>query len=331
MNKGKWPFRAVIGYLNAKDAQGQKTFVVDPERADLVREAFEVYATGLYSKEQVRARVTAKGLRTKAGKPLTAERFDKMLRNPRYAGVLDVKKWSAQTKASFPVIVDAELFKRVQDVLTGRSKSVTPRQRNRSEMPVTEFRAMCHCHRPLTGGPSKGKMGIKYFYYNCQNRSCRNRVRAEKFHEQFVTFLRQQQPDSGYLRLFHKIVLDVWNTKQSDAVALARTFEHQIDELKDRKRKLLEAMVYQQTLTRAEYEELRTPLEAELSAADHNLAQARAAEVDVEKVLGFAEDLLLNVAGVWEKCSLDQKQRLQEVVFPQRIGVRRRSLSNSEN
>jgi hypothetical protein len=32
--------------------------------------------------------------------------------------------------------------------------------------------------------------------------------------------------------------------------------------------------------------------------------------------LSFAEDLLLNIAGVWERFSLDQKQRLQEVLFP---------------
>ena len=33
-------------------------------------------------------------------------------------------------------------------------------------------------------------------------------------------------------------------------------------------------------------------------------------------MLAFAEDLLLNAAGVWERCSLDHKQRLQRVLLP---------------
>jgi hypothetical protein len=40
------------------------------------------------------------------------------------------------------------------------------------------------------------------------------------------------------------------------------------------------------------------------------------AEVSVEKGLEFSEELLLNVANVWERCSLDQKQRLQGFSFP---------------
>ena len=44
--------------------------------------------------------------------------------------------------------------------------------------------------------------------------------------------------------------------------------------------------------------------------------EAQATEVRVEKVVEFAEDLLLNVAGAWERCSLDQKQRLQQLLFP---------------
>ena len=61
---------------------------------------------------------------------------------------------------------------------------------------------------------------------------------------------------------------------------------------------------------------MRAPLDEELTTAEANLMQAQASELSVEAVLAFAEELLLNVAGVWERCSLDQKQRLQQVLFP---------------
>jgi hypothetical protein len=95
--------------------------------------------------------------------------------------------------------------------------------------------------------------------------------------------------------------------------------EGQLDELKERKRNLREAMVYQQILTLAEFSEIRIPLERVLAEAEDNLSQATLAETEIDAVLDFAEDLLLNGAGVWERCSLDQKQRLQQVLFPQGV------------
>jgi hypothetical protein len=165
------------------------------------------------------------------------------------------------------------------------------------------------------------EMGVKYLYYHCQHKSCPSpvSVRADILHREFVNFIRQQQPDSDYLRLFHKVVTDVWNAKQADAAALARALERRVDDLKERKRKLREAMVYHQTINRAEFDEMRAPVERELSAAESTFSPARLAETEIDAVLEFAEDLLLNAAGVWERCSLDQKQRLQQVLFPDRV------------
>ncbi len=46
---GRWVFLAPIGYLNAPRAMG-KSLMPDPERAPLVRRAFEEYATGRFTR-----------------------------------------------------------------------------------------------------------------------------------------------------------------------------------------------------------------------------------------------------------------------------------------
>jgi site-specific DNA recombinase len=178
-----------------------------------------------------------------------------------------------------------------------------------------------YCHMPLTASPSTGKMGVKYLYYRCQRKECPSpvNVRADALHHGFMGFMRQQQPDSSYLRLFYKVVTDVWNQKQSDAEALTQALERQLGVLSERKKKLLEAMFYHESLSRADFDEMRVPLEAEIAEVKENLSQARLAETDVDTILAFAEDLLLNAAAVWERCSLDQKQRLQGVLFPQGV------------
>jgi site-specific DNA recombinase len=318
---GRWTFKAPLGYTNKHDIHNNKTLLHDPERAPIVKMAFDLYATGLYTKEQVRRRATTEGLRTLKGKPLGPEAFGRMLRNPRYAGILNVDQWDIKAPGNFTPIVTTDVFTRVQEILVGRRPTVTPHKRNRAEFPLRGFVRCAHCRKPLTGSPSTGKMGVKYLYYHCQQKSCSApvNVRAELLHDRFLEFVRQHQPNSDYLRLFHKVVIDVWDKKQADAVALARKLERKVDEIKARKRKLLEAMVYQQTLTRVEYDEMRIPLEHELAEAENYLCQARLDETEIDAVLDFAEDLLLNAAGVWERCTLDLKQRLQQVLFPHGI------------
>ena len=58
---GRWVFLAPIGYLNAPRAMG-KSLMPDPERAPLVRRAFEEYATGRFTKQQLLKQVKSLGL-----------------------------------------------------------------------------------------------------------------------------------------------------------------------------------------------------------------------------------------------------------------------------
>jgi len=57
---------------------------------------------------------------------------------------------------------------------------------------------------------------------------------------------------------------------------------------------------------------MRAALNEELATAELNLGQARIDEVEVEKVLDFSENLLLDLAGTWLRSSLEQRQRLQQ-------------------
>jgi hypothetical protein len=42
-------------------------------------------------------------------------------------------------------------------------------------------------------------------------------------------------------------------------------------------------------------------------------------EIKVDEVLEFCERVLCNVPMLWKECSIDQQQRLQQVLFPQGV------------
>jgi site-specific DNA recombinase len=148
---GRWVFLAPIGYLNAPRFIG-KSLVHDPERAPLVRCAFEDYATGQYTKEQLLKRARTWDLTNRRGKPLTSQAIGTLLRNQLYAGIVDVPEYGVRAKrGDFEPLISEELFYRVQAILSGRVPSTAPRKRAHPDFPLRGFVRCESCGRGLTG------------------------------------------------------------------------------------------------------------------------------------------------------------------------------------
>ncbi len=85
---------------------------------------------------------------------------------------------------------------------------------------------------------------------------------------------------------------------------------------KERKEQLIEAFVYQGAIDKALFQEQLDKLKEETTQAEIQLNEVRLEELDVEAVLNFSEYVFLNAGRLWFEASLDQKQRLQGVIFP---------------
>lgn len=101
-----------------------KSVIHDPERAALVRRAFEEYATGRFTKEQLLKQVRVCGLTNWRRRRLTSQAIGMLLRNPLYAGIVNVPRYGVRAKRGD---FDALIYG-VQPVLSGRVPSATPQQ-----------------------------------------------------------------------------------------------------------------------------------------------------------------------------------------------------------
>jgi hypothetical protein len=118
---GRWPFLAPLGYLNAPRGIG-KSLVPDSERAPIVWRVFEEYATGRFTKQQVLEQARAWGLTNRRNRPLTSQAIGVLLRNPLYAGIVDVPAYGVRAKrGDFEPLISEELFYRVQSVRCSES------------------------------------------------------------------------------------------------------------------------------------------------------------------------------------------------------------------
>jgi site-specific DNA recombinase len=129
-SRGGTTGRAPIGYLNVRRRElGRdiRSVEIDPDRALLVRMAFECYASGEYSITGITELLDAAGLRT----PMTAKRppaalarsaVHRILGDDYYIGVVTFEGIK-NPDGLHPALIDVETFERVQQVLRGHALS----------------------------------------------------------------------------------------------------------------------------------------------------------------------------------------------------------------
>jgi DNA invertase Pin-like site-specific DNA recombinase len=314
---GRWTFPAPLGYLNAPKWSG-KSLIPDPERAALVKEMFEEFATGRFTKQEVLARVNERGLRTRRGLVLSPQSFGQMLRNTIYIGLIESPDYGVSTRGDFEPLVSEQTFYRAQAVSNERVQVTAPRERNHPDFPLRNFVRCETCGRPLTGSWSKGRNG-HYAYYHCQ-RQCRAvNVSKAKLEGLFVDELALLQPTPGYMRLVKDRVLFVWQQITSEVKDHAAEVERRVKAIQQKLDRLDEAFLYAQTIDLASYERQRDKLREELTLAQIDHQAESIEELDVEGILAFAERVLPRASDLWVQASLNQRQRLQQLFFPEGI------------
>jgi site-specific DNA recombinase len=314
---GRWTFPAPLGYLNAPRRSG-KSLVPDPERAPLVKDMFEEYASGRFTKQEVLARVTERGLRTRRGLAVSPQSFGQMLRCTVYIGRIETPEFGVSTRGDFDPIVSEEIFYRAQAVSEGRVQVTAPRERNHPDFPLRGFLRCETCGRPLTGSWSKGRNEY-YAYYHCQKQCRAVNVSKAKLEGLFVDELALLQPTPGYMRLVKDRILHVWEQRRAEANERATEQECRVKTIQQKLDRLDEAFLYSESIDFTSYGRQRDKLREEMTLAQIDRHTDAVDELDVQGILAFAERVLPSASDLWVQASLDQKQRLQQLFLPEGI------------
>jgi site-specific DNA recombinase len=158
LKQGEWPHKPPVGYKSVKGTSSRVEHVPDEAKGPLIRQAFELFASGDYSLKVLSEEMFARGLATGSGRMYSEENMKRILSRDFYVGRI-VWNGTAYEGKHRPIVPKA-LFHRVQEVLKKRSADTG--EKGRLDFLLRGLAYCAVCHRRLTG-----EIHPRGSYYHC--------------------------------------------------------------------------------------------------------------------------------------------------------------------
>lgn len=264
LKRGEWSWFAPTGYLNDPKS---RNITPDPEKAPIVRQAFELYSTGEYTLDAIKEFLKAQNLRSRTGKIMGKAAVQTMLLNPIYYGVMRAN--NEYHEGSFKPLISKQLFDTCQAVMSDRAK---PRKGVQNNFPFTGWLKCSYCGCAITCQRQKG-----HHYYHCTKKkgSCpaKGYLREEKILEQAKKIVEELiLPDEWADNMLKELDKREKQSKSKNRTAV----QHLRSEKKELKKKLedLLDMRLDGTITNDEYLTKKNKLVSEKVDLDQKIAKA---------------------------------------------------------
>jgi site-specific DNA recombinase len=306
MKEGRWCNHAPYGYKYIRDEGNKPILVRDGYKADLVVEAFELFATGNYDKQTIRKMLVPKGM------TLSRAAFANMFHNKLYAGSIVIKADKTEAEVTIKGVheglVTEEVFDRVQAIASGKIEIHSKPKTAKEELPLRGFLECPSCGGNLTGSASRARNGVRHFYYHCQ-KGCPTRFRADVANDSFEEWLGsvslKPEHTDNYIRLFESMF-----TKDDDdrKKQLAR-ITHEISKTEDSLVKLGKLYV-EGKVEDTDYENLKSSYKDEIAKLKLEKEEYQIDISETLKGMEFAFSVLSNLQNLWKELDLEGKRIL---------------------
>ncbi len=259
--QGHWPTAAPIAYNNTKAPGG---ITPDPVMAPVVRELFELAATGSFSISDLTKHAKTAGLRTRRGHPVAKSKIARLLQHDAYTGTFT---WGGRTyQGIYEPIVTHDLFAQVQDVISGRRHPRTQRH----EFTYAGLIRCATCDGLLTGDLKKQR----YTYYACKgSKGCKRYYPESVFEAETCRVLQSLQIDHAISDWLINDLAEWFDKEQEQRASTIARSNARIEELRR-----LQARAYEDklhgTITETQWREHHERWQAEIEEQTTNAATA---------------------------------------------------------
>ncbi len=333
--KGICTYRAPIGYLNLGEME-HKPF--DPERAPIIKQMYEYYATGDWSLSDIARYATEQGFVTvpmrrrrtkeemlaeedefkeieKTSRPVTENHISRILTNPFYTGKVLNSERKYIPSNSHEAIVSEKLFNDVQTVLKKKKTSI--HYTEKLDQPLRGVVRCEHCERVYTPYTKKG---IQYYNARCV-KGCSNTLK--NFNFDFI-----EEKIGGLISGLHFTdeEIEQMDARAGTEIALLEEKRHKtLDQTERKKKKIREDLAYLRSnkipllksgvYTPESYVAEETKLSSDLLALQNDEQISDIAMHETMKEVQKLSELVKNVAPYYQFAKPHEKERIVRIIF----------------
>ncbi len=313
LSRGRWVWQPVLGYRKGENPE-DASLIKDEAIAPLILQGFKKVAQG-ESKDTVLKVLNSLGLRTRAGKEVSKQTFNSILKNPLYVGRVVSEKFDIDCVGDFEPIVTQGIFNAVQD---RRKKPLSKLGRtfDNPDFPFRRWLQCGTCMNPLTGSYSKGNGG-EYGYYHCWNKTCKAvNVRKEVVETLFIEFLQRETVSPEILTLFEAVVRDIWAERGRENVAHIASIDKKIQNLESNLEKLLDLYVGDKGISEKAYRSRSSKMNNEIEALRDLRSRSVSLDIEIEPIINFAKSMLQDLTGCWNRTEAHARPRFLRAMLP---------------
>ena len=295
---GRWQGIAPLGYKNVRSENGKADVVLDEERAPLIKQLFEEYATGLHTIASLadwckEHKLTSRGDKQRTIKPLSKAVIYTVLKTTFYYGMMTVK--DKMYKHNHPVIIDKDLFDKVQILLSNQHPNkedenlpivpvkVSKRRYKDVLFPFSGiFKCGC-CGHLMTPETHKKPSGKVYVNYKCGHmvKTCTQKTLNQN---EIMKQLYDDVVDKLYLSPdeIEKIKSEIRPYLKSKNIEIAtkNDVQHNLSVEKERKSRLVK-MLLDGLVDKSTYTTTLAEIETNILENEHLLAKYQENNVDI--------------------------------------------------
>jgi DNA invertase Pin-like site-specific DNA recombinase len=308
MLRGHWACHAPTGYDHLT-INGEKK-IVPNAKAKLIKKAFYWKGEEGLSNIEIQKRLVASGL------AIDLRRLTDIFRNPFYCGIITHSLLEGEIiEGKHEPLISKELFLKANNIQRLRQDKYKHKKEDEN-VPLRRFIKCGECGRPFVGYAVKPK-GL--YYYKCNTPGCRCNRKVDHMHQLFLSEL-------GRFTITNEEILDVY-AKQLQETFYELTesnrenekqYKTQISEIDKKLEKLEERFAFGD-IDRDLYHKFTGRLQEEKSEIRQEMEKSDFDLSNLPKYVEFSLSIASNLQEMWQMADYSEKEKLQNLVFPEGI------------
>lgn len=298
-----------IGYTNMNPGKRKQPNLQINKEGELIREAFLLKANHDLSYNEITERLKKKGW------PRDAKRLSEIFRNPFYCGIIVSTLIPGEVIKTdkHPALISEEVFLKVNGILNQKRTQGHKYNRDEENLPLKQFVRSASDNTPYTGYIVKRK-GL--YYYKNNTKGSKENKSAKQMHEAFKTLLSEYVlSDSNMVEPIKKLMIEICMEMKQESIEQSAIIEGEVSKI-EKQLNTIERRFVLGEISGDLYNKYYEEFQLELVRTKEELTKSSFDLSNLERAVDNALEYALKLPLLWESGNLEEKRRIQNMVFP---------------